>query len=145
MAQETDCRGDLSQQQRHESLDYAALSIPSGTILQAGCALSFIATDDEGVSRSDITHEVPSVQRKSRLQRMPNSNGYPATAQNTSFLPGQSLWADAAMLKLNTACAKDSPPKKRFAGMFRFLAGKRKSAPSSGSWNSAFAEFEGKW
>ena len=71
--------------------------------LAAGVPVA-IATDDEGVARSDITHEYQRAVEEqgatyAELKRISrNSAEY-------SFLPGASLWADSATFKMNAACA----------------------------------------
>ena len=68
-----------------------------------------IATDDEGVSRIDLTHEyVRAVQsydlHYADLKRMAR------TSMEHSFLPGASLWnAPDAFARMVAACVKDSP------------------------------------
>jgi hypothetical protein len=74
--------------------------------LNAGVPVA-IATDDEGVARSDITHEYQTAVEEqgatyAELKRISrNSAEY-------SFLPGASLWADAATFKMTAACAGGS-------------------------------------
>ncbi|HEX8814867.1 MAG TPA: adenosine deaminase [Terriglobales bacterium] len=68
-----------------------------------------LATDDEGVSRGDLTHEyLRAVQTYdfvdyALLKRMARQS------LEHSFLPGESLWADTTFRK-NTACATSAPP-----------------------------------
>ncbi len=82
---------------------------PFRQYLKAGVPVA-IATDDEGVARSDITHEYQRAVEEqgatyAELKRISrNSAEY-------SFLPGMSLWADAATFKMNAACAGSSPAK----------------------------------
>ena len=82
-----------------------------------------IATDDEGVSRSDITHEY---QRAAEEQ----SASYVELKQISrnsaeySFLPGQSLWGDVISFKMNPACAKDSPTSRQLAPIIRLRHGR---------------------
>ncbi|WP_051341166.1 adenosine deaminase family protein [Azospirillum halopraeferens] len=67
-----------------------------------------ITTDDEGVARSDLTHE---------LQRAVQTHGldYAALVENArngleySFLPGASLWADPRAATRTPACAAADP------------------------------------
>ena len=67
-----------------------------------------ISTDDEGVARTDLTHE---------LQRAVETYGLGyadlvALARNSlefSFLPGASLWADTGTWRLASPCAGAVP------------------------------------
>ncbi|MCU1285188.1 MAG: adenosine deaminase [Acidobacteriales bacterium] len=110
--------------------------------LQAGVPV-VIATDDEGVSRSDITQEYQRTAEEqsatyAELKRISrNSAEY-------SFLPGQSLWADATSFKVNEQCAKESPAKKTSQGCADFLQANEK-AREQWKLEQRFAVFEGKW
>lgn len=67
-----------------------------------------ISTDDEGVSRSDITQEYWRAVRtykfpyKTLKQMVRNSLEY-------SFLPGESLWSDSTYAQYNKSCVKNAP------------------------------------
>jgi adenosine deaminase len=116
-------------------------SHPFRHYLKAGVPV-VIATDDEGVSRSDITHEY---QRAVEEQNV-NYAELKRISRNSaeySFLPGRSLWADAASFKMEPACAKDSPGKKTSGSCSDFLQSNEKAR---GEWKleERFAEFEGK-
>ncbi|MBA3913974.1 MAG: adenosine deaminase [Acidobacteriales bacterium] len=70
-----------------------------------------LATDDEGVSRSDMTHEY----LRAVLDQHQNYAQLKSIARQSlehAFLPGASLWADVGTWRRTTACAKDSPMKK---------------------------------
>lgn len=80
---------------------------PLPVYMRAGVPVA-LSTDDEGVSRIDLTHEFlravetynPSYDDVKRMAR--NSLEY-------AFLPGQSLWADSTSWRPATACAHDRP------------------------------------
>jgi adenosine deaminase len=116
-------------------------SHPFRQYLKAGVPV-VIATDDEGVSRSDMTHEYQrAVEEQSvnyaELKRISrNSAEY-------SFLPGESLWTDAASFKMAPACAKDSPGKKTSTSCSDFLQANEK-AREEWKLEERFVEFEGK-
>jgi adenosine deaminase len=80
-----------------------------------------LSTDDEGVNRSNITHEyLRAVQTYglsySELKRMARQS------LEHNFLPGQSLWADARTFSMVKACANDQADAGRFsAGCTAFL------------------------
>jgi adenosine deaminase len=67
-----------------------------------------ISTDDEGVSRSDMTQEYWRAVRTYKLpyktlkRMVRNSLEY-------SFLPGDSLWSDSTYSEFNKSCSKDTP------------------------------------
>jgi len=73
-----------------------------------------IATDDEGVSRSDMTHEY---QEAAEVQHL-SYRLLKRSARNSleySFLPGASFWADAATFRPKDACKQyDSAECKKF-------------------------------
>ncbi len=85
-----------------------------------------LATDDEGVSRSDMTREYLRAAETydlsySQLKRMAR------TSLEHSFLPGTSLWSDGREFRRVAACAGDSPSQKASAGCGNFLAGSEKA------------------
>ena len=106
--------------------------------LNAGVPVA-IATDDEGVARSDITHEYQRAVEEqgatyAELKRISrNSAEY-------SFLPGESLWADAATFKMNAACVGSSFSKPS-AKCAEFVKGSEK-ATHEWELEKQFAEFE---
>jgi len=102
-----------------------------------------LATDDQGVSRSDMTQEY-----------MRAASAYPLTYSDLknmarqsvehSFLPGKSLWADAKSFRRNGACSLDTPTGNRVSAPCQtFLKGNERA---SEQWKleRAFAEFEAK-
>lgn len=85
-----------------------------------------LATDDQGVSRSDMTHEyLRAVQGYNLsygdLKRMVRQS------VEHSFLPGPSLWADGKGFKVGSACAGDRAGEKVSAGCQKFLDGSEKA------------------
>jgi adenosine deaminase len=101
-----------------------------------------ISTDDEGVARSDMTHEYLRAVQQFALP-------YPALKRMTrqslehSFLPGQSLWASTkGAFRIVPACAGDAPiAAKPSAACLRFLNSSQRAAEQ---WKLevAFALFE---
>jgi hypothetical protein len=94
---------------------------PLRTYMKYGVPVA-LATDDEGVSRSDMTHEylraVESYQLSySDLKRMARQS------LEHSFLPGQSLWTDTKpVFRVTRACAGDAAgADKHSAGCEEFL------------------------
>lgn len=79
-----------------------------------------LATDDEGVARSDMTHEwLRAVETYNlsyaELKRMARDS------LDHSFLPGESLWVDGKQRRAIPACAGDHPGSKPSDGCRKFL------------------------
>jgi hypothetical protein len=99
-----------------------------------------LATDDEGVSRTDLTHEyLRAVQTYgfltyAQLKRMAR------LSLEHSFLPGASLWAQTKTFRMAGACA-GSTPGRPSAGCQKFLDG---SERANVQWKleTELAEFE---
>jgi hypothetical protein len=70
-----------------------------------------LATDDEGVSRSDITHEYLRAAQTYDFLGYRELKGMARTSLEHSFLPGSSLWEDSAAFKITPACShsQDKP------------------------------------
>jgi|SRR5208283_1372230 len=88
-----------------------------------------LSTDDEGVSRIDLTHEyVRAVE--SYGFRYPELKQMVRTGMEHSFLPGASLWARPdEFAQENPACVKDSPgAQKPSTGCKDFLAANEKAS-----------------
>ena len=69
-----------------------------------------LATDDEGVSRSDMTHEYLRAAETYNLT-YPQLKDMARASLEHSFLPGASLWKEARTFRVVSACAADSPAK----------------------------------
>ena len=116
---------------------------PLPTYIKYGVPVA-LATDDEGVSRSDMTHEyVRAVEAYNfpylQLKRMAR------TSLQHSFLAGPSLWEDAAGFRRVSACAADNAnAEKPSAGCGRFLASSDR-ARAQWELEREFVEFEKKY
>jgi len=105
-----------------------------------------LATDDEGVSRSDMTHEyLRAVQeqnlRYSDLKRMArNSLEY-------SFLPGASLWSDAGSFRRAGECGGDDPTASvdRVSNRCRTLLNSSERAQAEWKLEGSLARFESRF
>jgi len=104
-----------------------------------------LATDDEGVSRSDMTHEylraVESYHLSySDLKRMARQS------LEHSFLLGQSLWTDTKLVfRVASGCVGDAPGvEKPSLGCEQFLAA-NKCARLQWKLEGEFAKFEKKY
>ena len=104
-----------------------------------------LSTDDEGVARSDMTHEYF---RAVESYHLPYAELKNMTRQSVehSFLPGQSLWAETkARFRPAAACASDDPGKQKpSSGCAKFLD-VNQHAREQWKLESAFAEFEKKF
>jgi adenosine deaminase len=117
---------------------------PLPTYMKYGVPVA-LATDDEGVSRSDMTHEylraVESYHLSySDLKRMARQS------LEHSFLPGQSLWTDTKLVfRVSPACGSDAAGAgKPSAGCEQFLAGSER-ARMQWKLEGEFARFEKKY
>lgn len=103
-----------------------------------------LATDDEGVSRSDMTHEYLRAVEGYDLTYAQLKNMARASLEH-SFLPGASLWKDGRTFRLVDACAADSPAKSSpSAACRKFLDGSERAQVQ---WREEgeFEKFEGKF
>lgn len=78
---------------------------PLATYLQFGVPVA-LATDDEGVSRSEITREYLKAAEEQGLGYL-RLKTMARTSLQFAFLPGASLWLDATRFRPVASCAKD--------------------------------------
>jgi len=104
-----------------------------------------LATDDEGVSRSDLTHEYLRAIESYRLSYVDLKRMARQSLEH-SFLPGQSLWTDTKLVfRVAPACAGDAAaPDKPSAACEQFLASSER-ARMQWKLESEFAKFEKKY
>jgi hypothetical protein len=103
-----------------------------------------LATDDEGVSRSDMTHEyLRAVETYglsyAELKRMARES------LEHSFIPGDSLWSDGRELRRSAVCADDKGPGDRASGTCQKFIATNERARVQWQLERAFAEFEKKF
>jgi len=104
-----------------------------------------ISTDDEGVARSDMTHEyLRAVQgyhlSYTQLKRMTR------TSLEHSFLPGQSLWTSTKdSFRPVTACASDTATEEKPTPACEKFLGANERAREQWGLETAFARFEKKF
>jgi adenosine deaminase len=103
-----------------------------------------LATDDEGVSRSDMTHEyLRAVETYGlsygELKRMARAS------LEHSFISGASLWSDGRELRRVGACADDEASGDRVSGKCEKWMGASERARVQWQLERAFAEFEKKF
>jgi len=115
---------------------------PLQTYIRYGVPVA-LATDDEGVSRSDMTHEYL---RAVEAYNFPYSQmkHMARLSLEHSFLAGPSLWQDAASFRKVSACSADTGADKPFAACAKFLAD---SDHARAQWEleREFVEFEKKF
>jgi adenosine deaminase len=103
-----------------------------------------LATDDEGVSRSDLTQEYERAAETYDL----SYGDLKTMARNSlehSFLPGKSLWRDARRFIPVTSCSTDKPSALKLSvSCGKFLTANERAQMQ---WNleAKFAEFEKKY
>jgi adenosine deaminase len=100
-----------------------------------------LATDDEGVSRSDMTHEYVRAVEGYNLSYAQLKD----MARNSlehSFLRGASLWKDARSFRLVSACAADSPANSSLSSTCRKFLDASHRAQVEWREEGEFAKFE---
>src|ERR1700730_1859158 len=104
-----------------------------------------ISTDDEGVARSDMTHEYLRAVEGYNLS-YPEVKRMARQSLEHSFLPGQSLWTETKLqFRLVTACAGDAAgAEKPSSGCQKFLAANER-ARVQWKLEAEFAMFEKKF
>ena len=99
---------------------------PLPIYLKYGVAVA-LATDDEGVSRSDMNQEYLRAVEGYNLT-YPQLKSMARASLEHSFLPGASLWKDARAFRVVDACAADSPLKSSLSPVCRqFLDGSQRA------------------
>jgi len=101
-----------------------------------------LSTDDEGVSRIDLTHEyVRAVQTYGLTYK--DLKQMVRTGLEHSFLPGASLWnAPDDFSRAATACAKDSPGNEKPSGACSDFLKTNEKAAQQWELERRFHEFE---
>lgn len=103
-----------------------------------------LATDDQGVSRSDMTHEYLRAVQTYKfsyldLKRMARQS------LEYSFLPGPSLWRQAGNFQVVNACSSDSPAAERNSAPCQKYMDSSERARVQWELEKAFASFEKKY
>lgn len=113
---------------------------PLPVYLAAGVPV-VLASDDEGISRIDLSNEYLRAATEHGL-------GYRALKQLSrnsleySFLPGDSLWADAASARPAAACRRDVPGSEKPSAACRALLDSSERAARQWALEQAFDRFE---
>ncbi|MGA3190764.1 MAG: adenosine deaminase [Bryobacteraceae bacterium] len=104
-----------------------------------------LATDDEGVNRSDLTHEYLRAIESYRLSYA-DLKRIARQSLEHSFLPGPSLWTDTKLVfRMTSACASDAPgADPPSAGCEQFLSASER-ARMQWTLEGEFTKFEKKY
>jgi adenosine deaminase len=107
-----------------------------------------LATDDEGVSRSDMTHEYLRAAEDFGLSYAELKRMARASLEH-SFIPGDSLWSDVGSggreLRWVAACAEDKAADGRVSKRCATFISGNERARVQWELEKAFAEFEAKF
>jgi adenosine deaminase len=103
-----------------------------------------LATDDEGVSRSDMTHEYLRAVETYHLSYADLKRMARQSLEH-SFLPGSSLWADIQASHIVSACAFDSRGTEKTSAACQKFLGTSERARVQWSLEAEFAAFEKKF
>jgi len=100
-----------------------------------------LATDDEGVSRSDMTHEYLRAVEAYGLTYADLKRMARASLEH-SFVPGESLWREGSELQRTAACERDQPTGGQASAKCQKLLDSSERARMQWQLEKAFAEFE---
>jgi adenosine deaminase len=104
-----------------------------------------LATDDEGVSRSDMTREYLRAVETYRLSYADLKRMARQSLEH-SFVPGQSLWTDTKLIfRLVPACAGNAQGSDKPSAVCEDFLGKNERAREQWKLESEFAKFEKKY
>jgi len=100
-----------------------------------------LATDDEGVSRSDMTREYEKAVEDFGLSYI-DLKTMARTSLEHAFLPGASLWAETAPFQMAAACAADTPGAGKTSPACRRLLQSSERARVQWGLEEAYRKFE---
>ena len=100
-----------------------------------------LATDDEGVSRADMTAEYVRAVEDQRLTYH-DLKSMARTSLEHSFLAGKSLWADGKHVQRVAECGKDSPDAAHVSPGCDVVLKQSDKAATQWRLEQAFAQFE---
>jgi hypothetical protein len=103
-----------------------------------------LATDDEGVSRSNMTHEYLRAVEGYGLSYTQLKDMARASLEH-SFLPGPSLWQEARHFRAVDACAHDSPGRPQLSSSCRNFLDRSQRAQVQWRAEGEFDKFEAKF
>ena len=100
-----------------------------------------LATDDEGVSRSNMTQEYQRAAETYELSYK-ELKKMARTSMAYSFLPGEGIWKDSDGLARAAGCAADDPASAKNSSGCNTLLSANEKARAEWELEKAFAEFE---
>ncbi len=103
-----------------------------------------LATDDQGVSRSDMTHEYLRAVEDQRLTYVDLKRMARASLEH-SFILGDSLWSDGRELRRVAACSDDKASDDHVSATCQKLIGASERASVQWQLEKTFAKFEKKF
>jgi hypothetical protein len=103
-----------------------------------------LATDDEGVSRGDITQEFQRAAETYRLRYL-QLKAFARNSLEYSFLPGESLWKDPAKATRAAACAADNPATTKISPACSHLLAANEKARRQWALEKEFSDFESRF
>jgi adenosine deaminase len=104
-----------------------------------------LATDDEGVSRSDMTHEYLRAAQTYDFLGYRDLKRMARQSVEHSFLPGKSLWEETEPFRPVSGCARDDPGKGKLSPGCQQLMDQSERARMQWKLEEQFAEFEKKF
>jgi hypothetical protein len=114
----------------HPLLEYMKFGVPAA-----------LATDDEGVSRSDMTHEYLRAVETYGLSYSDLKHMARESLEH-GFIAGDSLWSDGRTLQRSAVCANDEASENHMSAKCQILMGASPRARVQWQLEKAFAEFE---
>ena len=115
---------------------------PLNTYIRYGVPVA-LATDDEGVSRSEMTQEFKRAVEDQGLGYL-QLKDMSRNSLEYSFVEGRTLWQDRTYARMVTACAKDKPAAKLISDLCRGFLAKNSKARMQWQLEKDFVEFEAK-
>jgi len=103
-----------------------------------------LATDDEGVSRGDITQEFQRAAETYHLSYL-TMKTFARVSLEYSFLPGESLWKDPSKGLRAAACASDSPSSAKTSASCSYLLDASKKARQQWLLEKELSDFESRF
>ncbi|HEY2114285.1 MAG TPA: adenosine deaminase, partial [Candidatus Angelobacter sp.] len=103
-----------------------------------------LATDDPGVSRGDITQEYDRAAATYHLSYRELKN-FARNSLTFSFLPGESIWKNAATGARVAACAADKPDAAKPSASCAALLSSSEKAQQQWALERAFSQFESRF
>jgi len=123
-----------------EILGVSGRDHPLPVYMNAGVPVA-LSTDDEGVSRSDMTHEWLRAALTYGLSYVDLKRMARESLEH-AFLPGASLWSGTTPFAMAAACAADRPDGAQTSPACRALVGSSEKASVEWALERAFAAFE---